>query len=202
MTNPCNLFKPGLFTVDLLAAHFPQGGVFDAVRRDESTFRNLLEGVSGEFLRLEQQVHDLCKELDPNSTRLLLEEWERSLGIPDDCIGISGTVEERRQAILLKLRGLRLQTADDFIELAAIFGKVIFIIPGAVPGSYPATYPTIYGGSEKARHTMIVVFPFEKNNVYNLAYPSPYGNTGGVVECLILNNRQSNVKVIFRYEGV
>jgi len=39
-----------------------------------------------------------------------LDEWERALGIPDDCFDLANTDDERRINILTKLAALGVQT--------------------------------------------------------------------------------------------
>ncbi len=200
MTNQCQLLAPTTNQADLFAAHLPIGGVFDAAREEGTTFRALIEGLGTEYLRTEENIFDVCEEMDPQITDDLLPEWERSVGIPDSCFSTAGDIERRRQAVLLKLGGFRVQTAQDFIDLAAVLGQVIEIEPGAIGGAYPMRYPGRYlGGAKGARFTMIVHFPNTTNTKYNQLYPGPYGVATGIVECIIQRTAPSTVTVIFSY---
>lgn len=201
MTNQSQLLAPSTKQADLFAAHLPIGGVFNAVREEGTTFRALIEGLGTEYLRTEENIFDVCQEMDPQITNDLLPEWERSVGIPDSCFSTTGDIERRRQAVLLKLGGFRVQTTQDFIDLAAILGQVIEIEAGADSGIYPMKYPARYFESAKrARFTMIVHFPESTANTkYNQTYPGPYGVATGDVECLIRRTAPSTVDVIFSY---
>ncbi len=200
MTNQCELFEPDLNQADLFAAHLPIGGVFDAAREEGTNFRALIEGLGEEYFRTEEGVHTVCEEMDPRITADLLPEWERSVGIPDDCFSTAGDIERRREAVLLKLGGFRVQTAQDFIDLAARLGQTIEIEPGALSGIYPMAYSARYlGGPKIARFTMIVHFPDTTNTKYPQTYPGPYGAATGIVECVITHAVPSTVTVIFSY---
>lgn len=202
-----SLFLPDPRQADKLAAHLPVGGVFDAARKENpdgtpgSNFRALIQGLGEELYRLEQILFQVYEEIDPRKTVLLIEEWERSVGIPGGCFTTTKSLEERRDQVLLLLRGLKLQTEQDYIDLAAIFGEVIEVEQGAIRGIYPMPYPTIYYADAKAaRNTMIVHFPERGGTTYPLAYDFPYSvGTTGIVECLITHNRPAEVDVKFSY---
>ncbi len=200
MSNQCQLFTPSEDQPGLLAAHLPIGGVFDAAHESGTNFRALIEGLGGEYFRAEENIFDVCEEMDPQVTDDLLPEWERSVGIPDDCFSTAGDFDRRRQAVLLKVGGFRVQTEQDFIDLAAILGQTIEIEAGAESGAYPMRYPARYlGGAKGARFTMIVHFPNSENINYPQEYPVPYGIGTGIVECVILHAAPSTVTVIFSY---
>ncbi len=200
MTNQCQLFKPEEDQADLFAAHLPLGGIFDAARKEDTNFRLLIEGLTTEYSRTEENIFDVCEEMDPQVTEDLLPEWERSVGIPDSCFSTADDIDRRRQAVLLKLGGFLVRTEQDFIDLAALLGQTIEIEAGAESGDYPMRYPGRYlGGAKGARFTMIVHFPGTENTNYNQDYPGPYGVATGIVECVISRTVSSTVTVIFSY---
>lgn len=64
----------------------------------------IIDSLSIEPDRVEQRAYKLLDELDPNTTYEMLDNWERLLGIPDECTPPSDpTVYERRVRILQKL---------------------------------------------------------------------------------------------------
>ena len=200
MINQCALFSPDPDQAALLAAHMPIGGVFDSAREQGTTFNDLLKGLGAELFRVEQEIFNVCRELDPRLTIDLIEDWERSVGIPNGCFTTTGDLTTRRQQVLVLLEGFRVQTAQDFIDLAAVFNEVVEIEPGGLRGAYPMLYPALYLGSAKAaRFTMIVHFPNSEDLSYPQDYPVPYGIPTGIVECLINSAAPANVNVIFSY---
>ena len=202
-----DLFLPDTGQADKLAAHLPIGGVFEAAWKENadgtpgSNFRALIQGLGQELYRLEEVLYQVYHELDPRKTALLIEEWERSVGIPGGCFKTNKSLEERRQQVLLLLKGLKLQTESDYIDLAAIFGEVIEIEQGAIRGVYPMKFPVVlYATAKAARNTMIVHFPERGGDRFPYSFPFPFSRgTTGIVECLIANNRPSQVDVKFSY---
>ena len=78
-----------------------EGGRFDA----------LVGGLAQEPCRIEERGFKFLDEMDPNTTFELLEDWERLLGIPDECTpeGSDPTLSERRLRVLQKLTTLTLR---------------------------------------------------------------------------------------------
>ena len=65
----------------------------------------------------------LIDEADPRSTSELLSDWERVLGLPDSCAGSAAvTVSQRRNRVLDKLRKVRGQSRQFYLNLASYLG--------------------------------------------------------------------------------
>ena len=85
---------------DLLENLLPKGRLWRP--REQPTFRALLEAVATEPCRVEDRINDLLFEADPRQTDELLEEWERLLGLPDECSPDGQTPDERRAQVVQK----------------------------------------------------------------------------------------------------
>jgi len=70
--------------------------------RDPNTLQGKLRAaLTPEMERVEQRIQELLDELDPRTSVELLPDWERMLGLPDNCRGIiPSTLEQRRQAVI------------------------------------------------------------------------------------------------------
>ena len=182
-----------------LARLLPDGPLFDAKWRDQTIMRKLLLGLAGEFARLDGTMADVLAEYDPRTTNLFLEEWERAVAIPDHCFDGKGGVDLRRLAIAAKLSHMNVQTRQDFIDLALLFGFAVEIESGANCGVFPLPFPVCFFDSYKeAKHTMIVRFP-EAEDVFPLAFPLQFSSgVMNIVVCLFNQLRPANVNV--RYE--
>ena len=65
----------------------------------------------------------LIDEADPRVTAELLADWERVLGLPDSCAGTAlVTVSQRRTRVLEKLRKVRGQSRQFYLDLATRLG--------------------------------------------------------------------------------
>lgn len=132
---------------EVLASFVPVGRAYEAAFKKGSNLERYLSASSNEFKRLQDLIATFLAQLDPNTTENFISEWEKALGIPDQCIPIASTDDERRDNIVLKLNALSVQTEADFIALAALFGFTItFIEPAFPPYNVPFT-PTSPVGS-------------------------------------------------------
>lgn len=85
--------------------------------------RRILEGWAEEFKRLDARIGALLDEADPRTADELLAEWERLLGLPDDCMaGVDLSIDDRRRLAFQKLRAQGGQSASYFTALAETLG--------------------------------------------------------------------------------
>lgn len=113
-----------------LAALLPPGPFWAASRRPGTVFFRVLLGLAAEFARVHNAALLLIAEADPRTTTFMLPDWERELGLPDQCSGELPTIEQRRQAVLSRLVDIAPVTPQDFINLAASLGYAVTIEEG------------------------------------------------------------------------
>lgn len=180
-----------------LAAYMPNGEIFASKNIQNSNFRKLLRGLAIELFR----ANGYLREYDvlPDETEKFLDEWESAVGIPDSCFSGSGDFEERRRDILIKLSSSGIQTEQDFIALAALFGVSVEIVPGAIPGVFPMVFPIYLFDSEKeARFTIIIRFTVEAVNRFPFTFPFTFGDAEiAILECLFNKLKPANCNLIF-----
>lgn len=186
-------------------AYLPGGDLFDAKNIESSVLRGLFSGLAVEIKRASDDMNMITSDYDIYCTENLLSRWESALGIPDQCFDGTGTLEQRRQQVLIKLASLGVSTAKGFIDLAALFGFKILIPSAATYGVFPLSFPAaFYQYPQDARFTMLVivdadqqpqVFPFDV-----IKYPIPFfSDLSNVIECLFTELAPANVDVQFRY---
>lgn len=93
-----------------LAHLLPQGAAWP--RDAQSVWMRLLAGLAGLLLEQHDYTHVVATEWLPHTTRTRLEEWEAALGLPDPCFGAAQSYEQRRAAVLARLRGYQGAYAD------------------------------------------------------------------------------------------
>jgi len=114
---------------DLLRGLLPKGWAWEAKGNPESVFYKLIESLANEFARLDERGDQFINDLYPDNTLLMLEDWERLLGLPDECDpGTATTIQERRNRIIQLLTTRGGQNKDFFKTLAANFGYDIGVI--------------------------------------------------------------------------
>ena len=189
-----------------IAQFLPTGKAWDAATDGNTNMGKLLRGLGIEFYRLELLLETVNREGDINRTVKLIREWETAVGIPDDCFeDITDTSKEgleiRRNQVLVKLRNIRIQTTQDYIDLAAEFGEVIEVTPAIELAIFPLTFPITFSSSVKAaKFTIIVDFDSQEINTFPLMFPLPFGsNAEGIVQCLLKKIKPANCNIIFRY---
>lgn len=64
----------------------------------------------------------LLTEIDPRTTTLLLEDWERVYGLPDGCVEIGDSIEERRSILLAKVSDSGGLSKNYFLRMAERLG--------------------------------------------------------------------------------
>lgn len=98
----------------------PRGPIW--TRDPDSTLTALLAAMAAEFARVDERAERLLVELDPARTYEMLGDWERVLGLPDGCTPVTGTITERRAAVVQKLTSMGGQTRAFYIAMAAHLG--------------------------------------------------------------------------------
>ena len=182
-----------------LADYLPGGCLFASAHVDSSNFRKLLRGMAGELFRANGLLKEYSEQILPDQTIKFLDEWEQTLGIPDDCFSGTGTLNDRRTAILTKLAALGVQTADDFVELAAVFGITVQVLSGIDAISFPIQFPGLFfNTAREARYTIFVVFTVPAANRFPYTFPIVFGGSAiAILECLFNKVRPANCQVIF-----
>ena len=104
---------------------------------EDSDLYKLLQGFSDSSAQLCEDVATFIDDVYPDTTTAFLEDWERIVGIPDECAGgeVAGTIEQRRLDVLAKLRARGVVSVQDFKDLAETLGldSTNITVQGAVP---------------------------------------------------------------------
>lgn len=104
----------------MIQALLPRGSAW--VREPGAILSRLLAAAAEELARLDSAAWHLLDETNPQSTVEALEDWERLLGLPDECGLMSSTLDERRAQVLRKLVRPVGQDIPFFESLAASMG--------------------------------------------------------------------------------
>jgi uncharacterized protein YmfQ (DUF2313 family) len=111
---------------DQLKSLLPPGRAI--TREPGANIDTLLDGLAQEWARLDAAGLELAVDVNPLTTLLLLPDWERAAGLPDDCIGeLAETLQDRRADLVARLSSTGGQSAAYFIEVAAALGYTVTI---------------------------------------------------------------------------
>lgn len=204
-----NLFNP--LDIDLqgkmLANHLPVGRVWSSGFDVNSNLGKLIRGLGIEFYRLQLQTQNISTEMDINKTTELIQEWERSVGIPDDCFGINVDIDDRRIQVLQKFSNFGgVQKAEDFVRVALIFGFDIKVTPtGGELGMFPLSFPIpLFDSARSATHTIFVeILNYSGSDLeFPLEFPIEFSDGGtSFLKCIFDVLAPANVQVVFVPEG-
>ena len=96
-------------------------------RRLDSNSGKLWLTAGDGLARVEAEAYRLIDEANPLTTFEALMDWERVLGLPDECGQLGDTIEIRRADVIAKLNHPVGQSKQYYIDFMAIFGFTIEI---------------------------------------------------------------------------
>lgn len=167
--------------VEFLNQFLPDGDVLNAKRIEGSNLNKLQTARSKEFKRFGDYIADLINEVDPTTSVILLSRWEGIFGIPDDCIPLGDTINERQENLKLKIKSLAFQSDSDLVSLASDYG---FTITLRLETGFPYVFPITLNDREKS------LFSIEGDFNTNPQKAS-------IFQCLVKRLIPINRKVIF-----
>lgn len=188
--------------IQLILRLLPPGVAW--TRDQTSVLYKLAASIAEELCRIESRAVQLLVESDPRTTTELLEDWERVLGLPGDCVGLAGTIQERRANIVSKLIARSAQTKAFYVMLAATLGYTItvddIIEYDAFHVEEPLEQP-IYG--DEWAHVFSITFPANVTREFRVDENSvedrivEFGDD--LIECVIEDNKPAHSVVLFQY---
>ncbi|MDE1476245.1 YmfQ family protein [Xenorhabdus bovienii] len=97
-------------------------------RNPNSVMSATIRAIAHSYHRSDQDSHSLLEGSFPATATIMLSEWEKSLGLPDDCaIGEIDSISLRQKSVVSKLLRTGGQSKSYFIGLAAELGFKITI---------------------------------------------------------------------------
>ena len=103
-----------------LQALLPRGLAW--AKEQASNLTLLLAAWADEFARVDLRCDELVNEADPRSAFELLPDWERIAGLPDPCVTIGQSIDQRQSALVSKLIMSGGQSRAYFIGIAEAMG--------------------------------------------------------------------------------
>ena len=148
--------------VRLLAQHIYRGRIWDAKNTKGTNHHGLLHGCAKPLNLSQGFIELLANEFDINQTTLLLEEWEKSVGIPDRCVdNTAKTIEERREAVIQRLRKepiVTIQELQDYVNNLFPYANII-LYTGVEYFSFELTFETPFLGGVNEKFVIVAEIP-------------------------------------------
>lgn len=187
--------------ISVLAQYLRDDPLHAGKNREGSNLRKMLTGLAYEFLRERDLIDEVFSEYDPNTTTKFIEEWEKWVGIPDDCLSNSGTLDQRRKNILLKLTGVNATTEVQFENIATILGYTIDVEPGGEVSVFPFTFPFIFTSAAELPFVIVVTIDTSLfASTFPLTFPFTFGADQTVIlKCFLEKLKPANTIINYRY---
>ncbi|MCK5602310.1 DUF2313 domain-containing protein [Candidatus Pacearchaeota archaeon] len=187
------------YTVSV-AHYVPTGDLWASKWIGENVFYKLLSGLSLIILEADTLLTQFQDEFYPNGTTEFLSEWEALLGIPDGCIEVAGSIEQRQSNVLGALAALGAVTHDDWINLAKVMGFDITIEYLNTGNTFPLTLPYTVGDSKYIKNTIKIVFQDLELAGSEFPLTLPYTLSEDLkagVKCIFERIKPAHVQIIF-----
>ena len=188
---------------DTLAQYLRDDSLHEAKNRDDSTLRKILLGLASEWLNFRNKTNEVLSEYNPQKTTLLIQEWEQFVGIPDNCIAVASTIQQRRLNVLLKLAGINATTEKQFKNVASILGYNIEVSNGVSTSTFPLTLPFLLISEASAPFTIVITLPSSiKPSGFPLTLPFTLtSQQPAILDCLFNKLKPANTQLFFRYSN-
>lgn len=186
---------------DVLAGYLRNDRLHTAKNIEGSNLRKVLIGLAVQWGAFRDSVNEVAYEYDPRNTTALIQEWETFVGIPDSCISNTGTLEQRRLNILLKLAGINATTKEQFENIALILGYTVVVETGIETSTFPLTLPFILLSAGDAPFTIVVTLDASLQPS-GFPFTFPFTLNDGVPDallCFFEKLKPANTQLFFRY---
>jgi uncharacterized protein YmfQ (DUF2313 family) len=125
MTGPELQPRTGSDYLAMLQALLPRGIAW--TRSPEAGLTKVLHAAADELERVDRSARLLPEEINPATTINALTDWERVLGLPDQCLPAGTSFQERRAAVLAKLTDVGRHDLAFWEDLAVTLGYTVSV---------------------------------------------------------------------------
>jgi uncharacterized protein YmfQ (DUF2313 family) len=175
-------------------------------RDPEATLTGVLFGCAPEFARTHNRALDLVEEADPRTTREMIGDWERCVGLPDECTGIeASTLSARRKAVVAKLTYRGGQSRAYFQGLIELLGYNATIREYRPFVCGLGRCGDRLGGGHEVRYYWRVTIHGPRVTLFRTGVSTPPDKLGAIdyaedLECLLTRLGPAQAQLIFAYE--
>lgn len=148
-------------TARQLADHMPRGKVWEAKLVEDSNLHAQMHGSAKPFNMAQTRIENLATEFNINTTVQLIGEWEESVGLPDECLGLIIDLGERRTLVKERLRHNPTVTLEEFQDYVDRFfpGSGVILVPGADFDEFEYDLEFLFLGGFNLRFILIAIVP-------------------------------------------
>ena len=157
-----------------------------------STMAAFMHAIGDEFALLHERARVLIEEeSNPLSAVETIDDWEKSLGLPDACSSAAPTLAERQAAAAGRYYGNGGHSIPYLIDVALQMGFVITIVDKVTPHHYEVKVP----GVEAVRLSV------GEGPGHTVGEPLRTYGDEIALECVLMRLHQSHTVATFTYGG-
>lgn len=181
-----------------LASNLPDGRAWAAKNLAGTNMHAVVSACAAEFREIQIQIEMLATEFNVRLTNQLLPDWEASCGLPEECLGTMASLEDRRNAVILRLRKIPFVTKADYEQLAFdLTGLSVTVTPGAEIELFPLDFPIPFS-SGNSYFKLYVTFN-DAIGGFPYLFPFNFVSTGdNIIRCVFEQIAPANVLIIFQ----
>jgi len=185
----------------ILANYLRDDKLHEAKNQENSNLYKILIGLAEGWLDFRNNANDVVDNYNINNSLLLIEEWEKAVGIPDNIFDISSNLETRKRNILLKLAGSKAETKEQFERIGKILGFDVKCETGYQYCVFPLRFPLIFATQEVMPFLIVIsVNKKYQPQTFPLSFPIEFRtDQASILKLLFDKIKPSNTKLIFRY---
>jgi uncharacterized protein YmfQ (DUF2313 family) len=187
-----------------LQALMPLGAAWSREPGSDNT--STLAALAQELARVDARCEDLARESDVRAADEMLADWERLLGLPDDCMaGQALSVIDRRLIATQRLVEQGGQSAAYFIALAALLGETGCTVTEFRPFNCNGDCnDALYSQSDRFVWRMNIARPANNARFANCnddCNDALQAYTPSLIECPINERKPAHTTVLFAYSA-
>ncbi len=170
-----------------LRQHIPQGRAWGS-GDNSPVMQSLVRAMARPFQIAQEYIKKLADEYEIPQTTDLIEEWEESVGIPDQCLFSEDTLGNRRMQVLNRISKQPIQSLSDmqtFVDNN--FGENMVVLRSGSEyfGSYEYNYEINYRGDFNDRFVIVAEVPLSAGFEYDYEYTYQGGVDEERLRCII-----------------
>jgi hypothetical protein len=184
-----------------LASSLPDGRAWQAKNLPGTNMYAVISACAAEFREIQLMIEALAREFDVRLTDQLLPDWETSCGLPEECIGQFGSLEDRRNAVILRLRKIPFVTKEE-LELLAfeLTGLHVMLVPGAEIETFTFNFPVRFAVGNSYFKLHVIFTDTIGGFPYRFALPFLRG-PDQIVRCVFEQVISATVLLLFESSG-
>jgi len=167
-----------------------------------STLVKVLGTLMPQAARFGVAAQGIVVDTFPGSTTAILAEWQKTLGLPDPCLGLDPTIELQRAQVVARLGDSGGSSIAYYIAFAKALGTPITITEFA-PSRFGKKFGSTFGGDAWAYAWRVEIpsLPIAYRK-FGDVFGEPFATWGSsAAQCEILQRKPAHTVLIFAYGG-